>query len=111
MFTIVQYPHPALRKKARPVTEFTSEILEFGQELLKTLVPRRGKPLGVGLASNQVNKLYRIFVVKMPEGRYEIVVNPKIVKASSKTLSSLPQKARFLEGCLRSEEHTSELQS
>jgi peptide deformylase len=35
-----------------------------------------------------------------PNRRYEIVVNPEIVKASKKTLSSLPEDQQFLEGCL-----------
>ncbi len=100
MLKIVKYPHPVLRKTAEAIKTITPEVTKFHQELLETLVPQEKKePLGVGLAATQVNQLYRSFVVKLPKS-YEICINPQIIKTSKKTLSSLPKKAQFLEGCL-----------
>jgi peptide deformylase len=101
MLKIIEYPHPTLRKKARPVKKFTPQVQGFCQDLLRTLVPDPEKPLGVGLAANQVNRLWRVIVIKMPDDQYEVLVNPQIIKTSKKMLSQLiPEDKRFFEGCL-----------
>lgn len=99
MLKIIKHPHPVLRKKAKPVKKITPAIVQLSQDLLKILVPQKDKPIGRGLAANQLNQLYRIFVIKMP-GKYEVCINPKVLKSSKKNLSSLPEDKRFLEGCL-----------
>jgi len=100
MLKIIQHSHPTLRKKAKPVKTITPEIQQFSQKLLQTLAPETGKPLGVGLAANQVNKLWRIFIIKMPDDKFTICINPQIIKSSKKMISSLPEDKHFLEGCL-----------
>jgi len=113
MLKIVKYPHKALRKKAKPVKQITAVIKQFSQDLLSTLNPETGESLGVGLAANQVNKPLRIFALKMParnasskanaggpDEKFEIIINPHILKSSKKMFSSLPQNQQFLEGCL-----------
>jgi peptide deformylase len=107
MLKILIFPDKGLRKKAKKVTEITPEIQSFAKQLKNKLAPQKGGALGVGLAATQVGNLNRIFVLLMPAStaggpnrRYEIVVNPEIVKASKKTLSSLPEDQQFLEGCL-----------
>ena len=106
MLTIIQYPHPTLRKKAKPINFPTSEVGKLAKNMLNTLVPDPKNPIGVGLAATQVNKLDRLFIVKLPASpaggpdKYEICLNPQIIKQSKKKLSQLPQKAQFLEGCL-----------
>ena len=104
---LIKYPHPTLRKKAKEITKITPEIKKFSKELLLTLVPKKGKPHGVGLAANQVNSLKRIFVVLLPASssdgsnkKYQVCINPEIIKTSKKNLSALPKKSQFLEGCL-----------
>lgn len=97
---LIKYPHPTLRKKAKPIVKITPKIKKFSEKLLLTLVPKKGKPQGVGLASNQVNSLYRIFVVLMPDKKYQVCLNPEIIKTGKKTLACLPKKNQFLEGCL-----------
>lgn len=99
MLTIIKHPHLTLRKKAKPIGTITPAIKQLGQKMLKTLVPDSKNPVGVGLAANQVNQLHRLFIVKLPE-KYEVCINPQIIKQSKKMLSSLPQKSQFLEGCL-----------
>jgi len=100
MLKIVKYPHPTLRKKAQPVRKITPAIQRFSQQLLQTLVPKTGEPLGVGLAANQVNKLWRIFIIKMPGDQFQVCINPQLLKTSKKTLKDLAEDKRFLEGCL-----------
>jgi len=100
MLKIIKYPHKTLRKKALPVKKITNKVKQFSQNLLFTLKPETGESLGVGLAANQVNKPLRIFALKMPDDKFEIIINPHILKSSKKMFSSLPQKQQFLEGCL-----------
>ena len=101
MLNIVQYPHPALRKKALTVKKFDNNFKKFAQHLYQTLIPEKGSPEGAGLAANQVNNLSRVFVMLMPSKKFEIVVNPYIINQSKKMLSQvISEKDRFLEGCL-----------
>jgi len=100
MLKIIKYPHPALRKKAKPVKTITPAIQRFSQELLQVLVSKKGEPLGVGLAANQVNKLWRIFIIKMPDDKFQVCINPQLLKTSKKNLKGLAEDKHFLEGCL-----------
>lgn len=100
MFKIIQYPHPGLTKKAKTVKQITPKIEKLAQDMLKILLPDAKKPLGVGLAATQVNQMWRLFVMLMPDNQYHIIINPQIVKTSKKMLSSLPKDQQFLEGCL-----------
>jgi len=100
MLKIIKYPHLTLRKKAKPVKKITPAIQRFSQKLLQVLVPKKGEPLGVGLAANQVNKLLRIFIIKMPDDKFQVCINPQLLKTSKKTLKDLSEDKRFLEGCL-----------
>jgi peptide deformylase len=100
MLKIIHYPHQGLTKKARSVKQITPKIEKLAQDMLKTLVPNSKKPLGVGLAATQVNQMWRLFVMLMPDNQYQIIINPQIIKTSKKTLSSLPKDQQFLEGCL-----------
>lgn len=100
MQKIIQYPHKILRQPAQIVTGFDSRLRKLADELLKTVVPDPLEPLGVGLAANQIGSLWRVFVMLMPNKKTEVIINPRILKSSKKTLSSLPQKDQFLEGCL-----------
>lgn len=97
---IINYPHKTLRKKAKPIETITPEIKDLAKKMMATLVPDPKKPVGVGLAANQVNQLHRLFIVLLPNKKYQICLNPQITKQSKKMLSDLPEKRRFLEGCL-----------
>ncbi len=105
---ILKYPNKILRQPAETVTAFDSSLQKLADELLTTVVPdprepaspSQGEPLGVGLAANQIGKLWRVFVMKMPDGKTTPVINPQILKNSKKMLSSLPKDNQFLEGCL-----------
>ncbi len=97
------YGDPVLRKKARPVTDF-SEIPRLAEDMLETMFEAGG----VGLAGPQVGKPLRIFVAALyqdlPEEKEErvplkkrvketfVMVNPRITFAEGEQVGT--------EGCL-----------
>jgi len=97
---ILKYPNKILRQPAEVVTAFDANLKKLADELLNTVVPDPREPLGVGLAANQVGKLWRVFVMMFPSKKVEVIINPQIIKSSKKMLSSLPKDDQFLEGCL-----------
>lgn len=60
--TILTLPHPNLRQKARPVSDFGAEL----QQLITDMVETMHSSQGIGLAANQVGGLARVIVVEMP---------------------------------------------
>jgi len=112
MLKIVKLPNPILRQRAKEITVITPEIKTLAKNMIATLAPKRKKPLGVGLAANQVGQLQRIFIMLMParnasqrvaggpEQNYQVVINPQILKASKQMVVSQPEDDRLLEGCL-----------
>src|SRR5512139_3053088 len=100
--TIVSLPEPVLRRKARPVTEFDSELQTLINDMIETM---REAP-GVGLAAPQVNVSQRVIVVEYGEEEEDengeiiekpkklyALINPEIVKTSE-------EKVPGVEGCL-----------
>ena len=100
MLKIVKLPNPILRQRAKEIEVVTPQIKAVAKEMIATLAPRRKKPLGVGLAANQIGKLERIFIMLMPDKTYQPVLNPQILKSSKEMITSLPEDDRLLEGCL-----------
>ena len=101
--TIVSTPEPVLRRKARPVKKFDSDLQTLVDDMIDTM---REAP-GVGLAAPQVGISQRVIVVEyaepveVEEGQEPVevepklyaMVNPEIVKAS-------PETEMGVEGCL-----------
>lgn len=56
---IVQYGHPVLRQRCRPVTEVDDNIVRLAADMLETMVDANG----VGLAAPQVGEDIRLAVV------------------------------------------------
>lgn len=92
ILTICKYPHPILREKSVPVTEFDQELARLAADMADTmyLAP------GVGLAANQIGIARQLLVYDPepdPETRgYRTLVNPRIVLAEGEDLDD--------EGCL-----------
>ena len=94
---IVTLPDPVLRRKARIVTRFDSELQTLVEDMIETL---RDAP-GVGLAAPQVGISDRLIVVEYPEDdeqedspkKLYIVANPEIKEISEETEMGI-------EGCL-----------
>ena len=87
---IVQYPHEALRKIAKEVTEEELLSNKFQQNLDNLMQTLENEyPLGAGLSGNQINSLYRMFVINMEidNGTFlkQYFINPEIVSFSTQT--------------------------
>ena len=78
---IVQYPHPALRTKARPVTALDGDIVKAANEMLELMY----KHEGLGLAAPQVAIPYRVLVMNFAgdaerlDQEY-VAINPVIIE-------------------------------
>lgn len=77
--TILHYPDPRLREKAKPVATVTPEILTLLDDMAETMYAAPG----VGLAANQIGVALRVFVIDIaaedePSKMIEFI-NPEIV--------------------------------
>ena len=75
---IVQYPHPTLRYKSKPIRRVDDELRSVAAQMLDLMYEAEG----VGLAANQVDLPLRIFVVnpagRRGEGEELVVLNPEL---------------------------------
>jgi len=55
---IIQYPHPTLRHKSKPLKRVDAELRQLIAEMFELMYEHEG----VGLAANQVDLPYRLFV-------------------------------------------------
>ena len=74
---IITEGDPTLRKKSRPVEEFTPRVTRLIDDMRETLA-RSG---GVGLAAPQVGVLRRIVLVEDETGQVLELINPEIIAA------------------------------
>ena len=90
---IVKYPHPILRHKCKPVKRIDQELRDIIARMFAVMYDDDG----VGLAANQVNLPYRIFVLntsgkaELKENEF-VFINPVITKKKGSAESD--------EGCL-----------
>lgn len=90
---IVTYPHPALRHRSKPLRRVDQEVRNWIREMFGAMYANKG----VGLAANQVDLPYRLFVVNPsgdPEIREEeyVFINPVVSQPKG--------SAEAEEGCL-----------
>lgn len=77
-----QYPDPVLRMRAHEVEEFDDGLRQLAERMTGLM----GEAAGVGLASNQVGVLRRMFVFQpTAEDEPRAMVNPEIVERSDET--------------------------
>lgn len=89
--TILEFPDPRLRVKARPVVDVDERIRRLVDDMLETMYQANG----IGLAATQVDVRERVVVMDLSEARDEprIFINPEVeVLADSRT--------EYDEGCL-----------
>ena len=73
---IYEFPHPALRRKAKKVRNIDTSIQRLADDMIETM----NRVGGVGLAANQVGVLRRVIVLRLPdEEEPRVYVNPEIV--------------------------------
>ena len=90
--TILHYPDPRLREKARPVAEVTPAIKKLVEDMAETMYAAPG----VGLAATQIGEPHRIFVIDTAgddePSKLRIFINPEIVSKEGEII--------WEEGCL-----------
>jgi peptide deformylase len=59
--TIIQYPHPTLRHRSKPLKRVDAELRTIVAEMFELMYEHEG----VGLAANQVDLPYRLFVANV----------------------------------------------
>lgn len=90
---VIQYPHPTLRHVSRPLKRVDAELKRMVAEMFELMY----KHEGVGLAANQVDLPYRVFVANV-EGDPNatdaecVFINPVILRGTG--------QAEREEGCL-----------
>ena len=80
---IVKYPHPTLRHKSKPLRRVDAELREILREMLSMMYAAKG----IGLAANQVDLPYRMFVMNVEsdptaKDKELVFINPAILKRS-----------------------------
>ncbi len=89
MLDIVAYPHKSLTQKAERVDRIDGNIRALCRDMVRTL----SRAQGIGLAAPQVGIGKRLFIVKLPDERARIFINPVIVEFSDEVCP-------YEEGCL-----------
>jgi len=90
---IVQYPHPTLRRVAKPLKRVDTEL----QRLVRGMFDLMYENRGIGLAATQVDLPYRLFIINLESDPTKhdqefVFINP--------VLSSRKGMAEAEEGCL-----------
>ena len=90
--TILTYPDPRLKQKAREIGEITPAVRELAAGMAEAMYANEG----IGLAAPQVGECCRLVVIDItgPERREDlrVLVNPRIVSSEGETETE--------EGCL-----------
>lgn len=58
---IIEYPHPTLRHESKPLKRVDAELIEIVREMFALMYANKG----IGLAANQVDLPYRLFIVNL----------------------------------------------
>ena len=90
--TIITYPHPVLREKAKKITVFDQELKNLVEDMADTMY----QAPGVGLAANQIGVARQVVVVDRStvenQRSYITLVNPVITGGEGSVIDE--------EGCL-----------
>jgi peptide deformylase len=89
---IINYPHPTLRHKSKPLRRVDAELRRIVREMFDLMYQARG----VGLAANQVDLPVRLFIVNLEaepgQGEEMVFLNPVINRPKG--------QVEMEEGCL-----------
>lgn len=90
--SLVEFPHPALRRKTRPVARIDAPLRVAVEQMFEIMYEQQG----IGLAANQVALPYRLFVVncagRRGEGEEHVFLNPVLSRPRGTAVQE--------EGCL-----------
>ncbi|HEY5974465.1 MAG TPA: peptide deformylase [Geobacteraceae bacterium] len=104
---ILLYPHPLLKKLARPVAAIDDEILGLVNDLLDTM---RDGPGSVGVAAPQIGVSLRVCVVDVSSNRHGrennhgllVLINPEIMDREGSAI--------MREGCMSVPDYTGDVE-
>lgn len=104
---ILKYPHPVLKKLARPVDALDQEISQLVQDLLDTM---HAGPGSVGVAAPQIGVCLRVCVIDVSQSRHGkdnnhgqlCMVNPEIIARSGAAI--------MREGCMSVPDYTGDVE-
>ena len=98
--TVLHFPDPRLRKKARPVNAVDAGIKQLSRDMLETMYAENG----IGLAATQVNVQQRVVVMDLSVEKNQPItlINPEIMHKSG--------TEEMEEGCLSVPEFTALVQ-
>ncbi|EKD22932.1 MAG: Peptide deformylase, partial [uncultured bacterium] len=101
---IVTIPHPTLRIPAETVVDFDANLQNLIKKM-QTALQNSTNPHGVGLAANQVDTLYRVFLTDIQSDnkarlKPKVFINPIITKHSNQHTFGPNADDPQLEGCL-----------
>jgi peptide deformylase len=88
--TILEYPDPRLRTRAKPVTQFDAELHKLIDDMFETMYAAPG----IGLAATQIDVHQRLVVIDVSKDSNEplVFINPEILSREGEEVSE--------EGCL-----------
>jgi peptide deformylase len=88
--TILEFPDPRLRTRARPVTRFDADLHRVIDDMLETMYAAPG----IGLAATQVDVHQRLIVIDISADRNDplVLINPQILTREGEIATE--------EGCL-----------
>ena len=91
ILTILEFPDPRLRTKARPVKVVDDRIKQLIEDMLETMYDAKG----IGLAATQVDVHERVVVMDLSEDRNQpmVFINPEVTVLDD-------AEAPYDEGCL-----------
>jgi peptide deformylase len=90
---IIQYPHPTLRRVSKPLKRVDAELHAIVREMFGLMYAAKG----VGLAANQVDLPYRLFVINLES---DPAAKDKELVFLNPVLTSRKGNAEAEEGCL-----------
>ncbi len=89
---LVEFPHPALRRKTRPVARIDAPLRAAVERMFEIMYEQQG----IGLAANQVALPYRLFIVncagRRGDGEEHVFLNPVLSRPRGTAVQE--------EGCL-----------
>lgn len=87
-YPIIIHPDDQLRRKPKPVSMITDELVQLLEDMYETMVAQDG----VGIAAPQIGKNLQVAIVEVDEeDRFELI-NPEIIESSGESVD--------VEGCL-----------
>ncbi len=91
ILTILSFPDPRLRTRAKPIVNVTDDIRRLASDMLETMYAAPG----VGLAASQVDRHIELIVMDISDDKKQpmIFINPKVTPLGTET-------SPYEEGCL-----------